>query len=290
MLRVIVAIAMVAQAATPLNPQWGVVLPDDQARTFARARLCSRPAPGPAEGTWTPDAETIRRLESVLATELQAVIDLSSEPRRARSASDYYRQYAPLVIAGKRIVYINGLHRTTTEVNPKSNWKTTASHACDGGLLFFGTEYDVETGRISKIIFNGGGRGAGPRGASLPQDLAGLIAKTSLEGTVYSWCPAAGGFALALIGTREPRYVVLHGDGRTETLAPYKGSPELTCYSRREAEKLDASIRASETIQGSVTPRWNTTVICGFVEPTVALCWQYSPTERAFVGIGGWTT
>jgi hypothetical protein len=37
-------------------------------------------------------------------------------------------------------------------------------------------------------------------------------------------------------------------------------------------------------------PRFNTTVVCGFLEDTVAECWQYSPDDRAFVKVGGWTT
>ena len=287
----IVAVAGLGQLVT-LNPQMGAVLPDDQALTFARPRLCNRPAPGPSQGTWTPDASTIRRLESVLGGELQAAIDLSSEPVRTRLAADYYRQYAPLVIAGRRIVYVNGLHGSTVGREPRVNWKATAWHHCDGGSLFFGTEYDVATGRLSTIIFNGGGRGTGPaeRAGSLPSDLAALIARTSIGGRVYSWCPVADGFAAAMVGKGEARYVVLHADGRTETLGAYTGRPDLTCYSRREAEKLDATIRSSETIEGSLTPKWDSTVVCGFVENTRAVCWQFSPNDRAFVVVGGWTT
>ena len=291
-LRAVIVAAVALAQATPLNPQWGAVLPDDQAWTFARERLCNRPAPGPAQGTWTPDAETIQRLEAALGPELQAAIDLSSEARKGRLASEYYRQYAPLVIAGKRIVYVNGLHKNTVESNRKLPWKTTASHACDGGLLFFGTEYDVETGRLTRIIFNGGRGGAGiaDRRDALPPDLNELIDKASLVGRIYSWCPAADGFAVATVNAPTPSYVVLFLGGRVQTLAAYKGRPDLACYNRREAEKLHASITQSETIHGGVTPKWNTPVICGFVEDTMAVCWQYSPTERVFVEIGGWTT
>jgi hypothetical protein len=287
----IVAVAGLAQLVK-LNPQMGAVLPSDQALTFARPRLCNRPAPGPADGTWTPDAGTIRRLESVLAQELQAALDLSSERRRPLLAVDFYRQYAPLVVAGRRIVYVNGLHSVAVDRRPKLSWKTTASRDCDGGQLFFGTQYDVATGRLSTIIFNGGGRGASPaeRAGSLPPDLSALISRASIGGRVYSWCPVADGFAAAMVGKGEARYVALHADGRTETLAVYTGGPDLTCYSRREAEKLDAAIRSSETIEGSLTPRWDSTVVCGFVEDTRAICWQFSPNNRAFVVVGGWTT
>jgi hypothetical protein len=114
---------------------------------------------------------------------------------------------------------------------------------------------------------------------------------------VGAWCRAefragrAGSFAVAIVSTEGAgRHLALDADGTATPLASFKGSPDLACYSRREAEKLDASIKVSETIQGSVTPRWNSTVICGFVEDTEAVCWQYSPDERVFVIIGGWVT
>lgn len=293
-----VLLMVVVQAAPSLNPEWGAVLPADQALTFARPRLCNRPAPGPADGTWRPDADTIRRLESVLAAELQAAIDLSSEPHRKQLATEYYRQYAPLVISGRRILYVNGWHRSAAERsvdgNPDSSWKTSAVYACDGGTLFFGAEYDVATSRLSRIIFNGGGRGGGlgsaDRAGSLPPAVATLVTKAALDGRVYSWCEVASGFAIATIGPGARRYVVVYGDGRVETLGTYNGDPDLSCYSRREAEKLNASIKESETIHGGVTPRWDTTVICGFIADTEAVCWQFSPVERAFVKIGGWIT
>jgi hypothetical protein len=135
-----------------------------------------------------------------------------------------------------------------------------------------------------------GVRGARPvEPGSLPSDLTALMTKASLDVRVFSWCRATNGFAIATVGT-DRRYVVLHGDGRAETLAAYMAGPDLACYSRREAERLDASIKQSDTIDGSVTPRWDTTVICGFIADTEAVCWQYSPGEKKFVRIGGWTT
>ena len=292
-LRGMIVAAVAFSQVAALNPQWGAVLPDDQALTFARPRLCNRPGAGPADGTWAPDAATIRRLESVLGVELQAALDLSPERGgRARLAGDYYRQYAPLVIGGKRIVYINGFHRRTVDNNPKFSWKTTASQACDGGQLFFGTEYDVAGGRLSRIIFNGGGRGASPaeRAGSLPSDLTSLMTKAAIQGRVYAWCKAGDRYAVATVGAAERGYIVLATDGPAERLSSYEGRPDLTCYTHTEAEKLDATVRSSETIEGSLTPRWDSTVVCGFIRDTEAVCWQYSPQEKKFVRVGGWTT
>ena len=73
-------------------------------------------------------------------------------------------------------------------------------------------------------------------------------------------------------------------------LGGFKGGAELSCYSPAEARKVNVTIRRSETIQGSITPEYPTTVACGFVEDTTAVCWQYSPLKRAFVKVGGWVT
>ena len=297
-----VILAAVFQVPVVLNPQWGTVLPDDQARVFATARLCNRPGAGAAEATWTPNADIIRRLESVLAAELQPAIDLQSDPARRLLAADFYRQYAGLVIGGQRIVYINGLHSRTVQRDPKQSWKTMASRACDGGLLFFGAQYDVATGTISKILFNGGGRGArpwhqgSPRGEALPGDLSSLLSNSPYEGRIDTWCrgtfdnSTVPGFAVALVTARGSVYATVREDAEVVMLAGFTGRADLSCYTRREAEKLNASIRASETIDGSITPRWDSTVICGFVDDTTAVCWQFAPDTRAFVRVGGWTT
>jgi hypothetical protein len=85
-------------------------------------------------------------------------------------------------------------------------------------------------------------------------------------------------------------YAAVRQDARIVMLADFRGAADLTCHTRGEAEKLNASIQVSETIHGSITPRWDSTVICGFVDDTEAQCWQYSPSEKKFVRVGGWIT
>ena len=130
-----------------------------------------------------------------------------------------------------------------------------------------------------------------------PSELAALAAKAGLDGSVAAWCRAEfrsghpGAFAVALTpATGGGRYVVLDSDGRMTELGSFKRRADLTCYSRAEAEKLDVSIRQSDTIHGRITPRWETTVVCGFLDDTSARCWQYSPAERTFVKVGEWIT
>jgi hypothetical protein len=142
-----------------LRPEWGVVLPETEARAFWKPRLCNRPTPGPIESIWIPDDVTIRRLENALAPALRTAIQASTIRGVKPDARDFYRQYAGFVVAGQRIVYINGFHATTVRNMPPGRpmqWQTQAVLACDGGMLFFGAEFSLNTGSVEKIIFNGG--------------------------------------------------------------------------------------------------------------------------------------
>jgi hypothetical protein len=140
-------------------------------------------------------------------------------------------------------------------------------------------------------------------GSALAQDprpagLDSLLTKTGLVGKVAAWCAGkfesgrAGAYAIAVAsGTGGGRYLVLGMGEREILLAPFKGGADLACYTPAAARALDKSIAQSgSAIHGGITPKWNGTVVCGFVEDTSAVCWQYSPAARAFVKVGGWIT
>lgn len=131
----------------------------------------------------------------------------------------------------------------------------------------------------------------------VPPELSALAAKARLDGPVEAWCrgefrpkhPRA--FAVAITSAAGGgRYAVLESDATMTELGAFTGAADLKCYTRAEARKLSISIRSSETIHGRIAPRWNTTVVCAFVDNVTSACWQYSPTERAFVKVGGWVT
>lgn len=130
-----------------------------------------------------------------------------------------------------------------------------------------------------------------------PPELSALAAKARIGGPVAAWCrgqfrprhPRA--FAVAIASAAGGgRYAVLESDATVTPLGSFTGGADLKCYTRAEARKLNDTIASSETIHGRVTPRWNTTVVCAFVDDVTSVCWQYSPTDRAFVEVGGWTT
>jgi hypothetical protein len=155
---IIIAISVAIGSQTQpvlLKPDWGVVLPEEQAKVFWKPRLCNRPAPGPIQDIWIPDLAIIRRLETALGPALQEAIEESNIAPVKPNAGDFYRQYAGFVVGGKRIVYINGLHKKTIDLGAE-RWQTQAFSPCDGGMLFFGAEYVVETRTVRSIVFNGG--------------------------------------------------------------------------------------------------------------------------------------
>ena len=131
----------------------------------------------------------------------------------------------------------------------------------------------------------------------VPPELSALAAKSKLDRPVTAWCRAEfrsghpGAFAVATTSAKGGgRYLVLESDASVRELAAFTGQPELSCYSRAEAEQLSVSIGRSLTIQGQISPRWDTAVVCAFVDDTAAVCWQYSPDDAAFVRVGGWVT
>jgi hypothetical protein len=149
--------SIAAQVANnPLKPEWGAVLPETEARrAFGKPRLCNRPAPGPIDSMWIPDDATIRRLETALGPALRNAIQTSTIRGGKPDAADFYRQYAGFLVEGRRIVYINGFHVDAARSFGPA-WKTKAVLACDGGMLFSGAEFRLDTGVVEKIIFNGG--------------------------------------------------------------------------------------------------------------------------------------
>ena len=91
----------------------------------------------------------------------------------------------------------------------------------------------------------------------MPSELAALTAKARLSRPV-TWCRAefrsghAGAFAVAVVSADGGgRYVALDSDGSVTELGAFKRSADLSCYSRAQAEKLDASIKQSNTITGT---------------------------------------
>ena len=132
---------------------------------------------------------------------------------------------------------------------------------------------------------------------SVPAELSALAAKARFDRPVAAWCRAEfraghpGAFAVAIPSAAGGgRYLVVESDASVKELGSFTRRPDLSCYSRPEAEQLGVTIGRSATIHGQITPRWNAAVICAFVDDTTSVCWQYSPDDGEFVKVGGWVT
>ena len=130
----------------------------------------------------------------------------------------------------------------------------------------------------------------------MPSELAALTAKARLSRPV-AWCRAefrsghAGAFAVAVASADGGgRYAAVDSDGSADGIGCLQTQRRSLCYSRAQAEKLDARIKTIRHHPWYIRPRWNTTVVCGFIDDTAATCWQDSPADRAFVKIGQWIT
>jgi len=70
---------------------------------------------------------------------------------RIERMETYRLQYVGLVVAGRKLVYVNAFCSA-----PPPAWDSTALvDACDGGPCYWGALYDPETGRFSELAFNG---------------------------------------------------------------------------------------------------------------------------------------
>jgi hypothetical protein len=152
-------LAATAQAAPALDPTAGAIFSPAQAKQLLHQ--CSRSVPS-ATDFWQPDATTIRGLEARLPNALTAIWQ---DHRRADSNApsqpvfNFGRQYAGLIVGGRKIVYVNVFPNDMTDFDGKKpvryDWKSKPVIVCDGGDNFFGIEYDPETKTFSHFEFNG---------------------------------------------------------------------------------------------------------------------------------------
>jgi hypothetical protein len=153
------ALAACGAAERPLPPD-AAILPGSA--VAAMLHQCSRLAPAPGEGRWTPEAADIARLEAALPAAVRDRAEIRRshyrpDPDWARVPEGWRRQYVGLVRGGRRFIYGNFFPRrdAVAVAFPIPDWRTEPSQICDGGAVFFGAEYDVEAGGFTQIAFNG---------------------------------------------------------------------------------------------------------------------------------------
>lgn len=66
--------------------------------------------------------------------------------------SQYRRQYAGFTSAGRKTIYVNFFLPVYGE-----QWRTEVVLVCDGGIGFWGIEFDTTSNKFSHIAYNGVG-------------------------------------------------------------------------------------------------------------------------------------
>ena len=130
----------VAAATTPIH---GAILSGAEAK--ALFNQCSRASPQ-HDGWWKVSPRDVQNLEASLPRFWNA-----QKPKPSKPLTDYYRQYAGFTRKGRKMIYLNAFEASTAD----KKWKTRAVVVCDGGDLFFGVEYDVQSRTFHALSFNG---------------------------------------------------------------------------------------------------------------------------------------
>jgi hypothetical protein len=129
------------------------VLEGDQAA--ALHVQCARPSIE-VEGAWAPSPADIQAAESALEPVLAARLNQIPAFGLKLAPQAYYRQYAGLVVGGKRLVYVNGFYENYVRMAANRQpdfWRKERIDVCGGGALYFGATFDPNTKAVA-LEFN----------------------------------------------------------------------------------------------------------------------------------------
>ena len=151
------AVSCGGSLSRPVAPNQSALLSLDQARLLTDQ--CSRPAPSP-DSMWQPSDADIRALEANLRRlEGRRASECCIRGARIKDVDKYLRQYAGVVVAGRRYIYVSALSVSSFEnwptQAPLPNWRAEAYVVCDGGSSYWGVLYDPLTRSFTQLAFNG---------------------------------------------------------------------------------------------------------------------------------------
>lgn len=116
-------------------------------------KQCSRSTPG------TKKFWEVSNVDSdVLEENFNKLLAIKSkEGNRIINLRNYAYQYLGVIIDKKNYIYINAFQPTANKTleDAYPTWKTTPVKPCDGGSMFWGALFDIETKEFSQLNFNG---------------------------------------------------------------------------------------------------------------------------------------
>ena len=121
------------------------LLPASAAQSISH--FCSRQGISGVRGSWHPTQTELERLES----HLMRISRLKSEDelKRVQQPAGFYRQYIPIVVGGRKLIYVNAFSWT-----PTSYWRERIVDVCDTGPSGWGVLYDPRTAEFSHLRTN----------------------------------------------------------------------------------------------------------------------------------------
>ena len=113
---------------------------------------CSRDAPIMDGKAWQPTDDDVDAMEAILPKVL-AGLPQAREVDYSGLLGKWQRQYVGLVRGGRRFIY--GNYFPVEPTNELDQWRKQPMIVCDGGLRYFGAEFDLAAKRLTRIDFNG---------------------------------------------------------------------------------------------------------------------------------------
>lgn len=143
----------------------GVVL---GARAAATLMAGCAPEKAPPHQHWTPDPTVIAQLDENLSLALRLALGRVGPPMVGGVPSpattglhpdDFRRQYAGVIVDGRRTVHVSGFHKSRLAIEglrrPELlSWRTEAVLNCGNEPGFFAADYDVSRGRLTGLALS----------------------------------------------------------------------------------------------------------------------------------------
>jgi hypothetical protein len=148
--------ARVKAAAVPTG--W-TIIPPEEARTFVSRLSVALPFRDGIDATWAPSDDVAAAADAALVTALRDAL-LRAQPDANLPLSQYFRRYAGLVVARRRVVYVHGFHRRRFEADAElqgelPDWRRLELKVSDPWISEFAALYDPSRRKIIRIVFGG---------------------------------------------------------------------------------------------------------------------------------------
>jgi len=114
-------------------------------------QMYPKSGPNRFEGGWQPTSSQIEALETNLPHISELHNGGNPKGQGITHPETYYRQYLPVVRAGKKLIYVNAI----CDAKYIPDWRTHFAAVMDGGPCFWQAWYDPSNGTFAELTVNG---------------------------------------------------------------------------------------------------------------------------------------